>query len=129
MNQPRSRRKNAWALAIVCSTLGLLAGCQTTAQRMLAEGYPPLYARGYQDGCGSGRQAAGALAEFRKDVTTYLGDVRYASGRDDGFRQCQAGAYSDLQRRLSIDSPADRDWKHSKNQAWARKPGHLPKAP
>ncbi|MDF2641158.1 MAG: hypothetical protein K0R45_430, partial [Pseudomonas sp.] len=38
-----------------------LAGCQSTHDQLLAEGYPPAFADGYQDGCGSGRQAAGSI--------------------------------------------------------------------
>ncbi|CAG8865599.1 hypothetical protein PS627_01518 [Pseudomonas fluorescens] len=104
--------------AAVCFTLALLGGCQSTSQRLLAEGYPAPFADGFQDGCASGRQAAGALGEFRKNVTFYLQDPQYATGWDDGFRQCQASAASDIERQLRPDSQADREWKHEKDQAW-----------
>ena len=68
----------------------LLAGCQSTHQQLIDQGYPPAYADGFQDGCGSGRQAGGSLGEFRKDVPRYLHNRQYESGWDDGFRQCQA---------------------------------------
>ncbi|MEN5109469.1 MULTISPECIES: hypothetical protein [Pseudomonas] len=104
--------------AAVCFALALLSGCQSTSQRLLAEGYPAPFVSGFDDGCASGRQAAGALGEFRKKVSTYLQDPQYATGWDDGFRQCQASAASDIERNLKLDSQADREWRHEKAQAW-----------
>lgn len=101
-------------------SVAVLAGCESTRERLLAQGYPAPYASGFEDGCGSGRQAAGALGEFRKNVSVYLEDRKYATGWDDGFRQCQASTTSDFQRHVGIDSQADRDWQHSKDQAWSR---------
>ncbi|OUM74028.1 hypothetical protein AUC60_09375 [Pseudomonas caspiana] len=101
-------------------SVAVLAGCESTRERLLAQGYPAPYASGFEDGCGSGRQAAGALGEFRKNVPVYLEDRKYATGWDDGFRQCQASTTSDFQRHVGIDSQADRDWQHSKDQAWSR---------
>ncbi len=101
-------------------SVAVLAGCESTRERLLAQGYPAPYASGFDDGCGSGRQAAGALGEFRKNVPVYLEDRKYATGWDDGFRQCQASTISDFQRHVGIDSEADRDWQHSKDQAWSR---------
>ena len=69
----------------------LLSGCATTHEQMLDHGYPPAYADGFQDGCSSGRQAAGLMVgDFRKDVPRYLHNRQYESGWDDGFRQCHA---------------------------------------
>ncbi len=52
----------------VCVVL-LLAGCETTHEQMVNQGYPPAYADGSQGGCSSVRQAAGLMAgDFRKDV-------------------------------------------------------------
>lgn len=101
-------------------SVAVLAGCESTRERLLAQGYPAPYASGFEDGCGSGRQAAGALGEFRKNVPVYLDDRKYATGWDDGFRQCQASTTSDFQRHIGIESQADRDWQHSKDQAWSR---------
>lgn len=106
-----------WSLFL---SVAALAGCETTRERMLAQGYPAPYASGFEDGCGSGRQAAGVLGEFHKNVPVYLADRRYATGWDDGFRQCQASTTSDFQRHVGIDSQNDRDWQHSKDQAWSR---------
>lgn len=69
----------------------LLVGCESTHEHMLAQGYPPAFADGFDDGCSSGRQAAGVISgEFRKNVPRYLKDPQYAEGWSDGFRQCQA---------------------------------------
>jgi hypothetical protein len=106
-----------WSLFL---SVAVLAGCESTRERLLAQGYPAPYASGFEDGCGSGRQAAGALGEFRKNVPVYLEDRKYATGWDDGFRQCQASTTSDFQRHVGIDSQADRDWQHSKDQAWSK---------
>lgn len=61
------------------------------------------------------QRGAGA-GEFRKNVPTYLADRQYATGWDDGFRQCQASVASDFQRRIGTDSKADRDWRHARDQ-------------
>lgn len=59
----------------------LLAGCETTHQDLLAKGYPPAFADGFDDGCSSGRQAAGVITgEFKKNVPRYLKDSTYAQG-------------------------------------------------
>jgi hypothetical protein len=100
--------------------LALLAGCQSTRERLLDQGYPAPFANGFEDGCGSGRQAAGALDEYRKDVPKYLADRQYAMGWDDGFRQCQSSTTSDFEHHAGIDSQADRNWQHSKDQSWGR---------
>ena len=101
-------------------TLISISGCQSTAEHLLAEGYPHLFVEGFTDGCASGRQAAGELDGFRKNVQVYLQQPNYALGWDDGFRQCQARADRELERRLVRDSEADRAWRHSKDQAWGQ---------
>lgn len=112
------KRMSLWmALALA---VALSSGCQTTRERLLAEGYPAPFANGFDDGCSSGRNAAQALGEFRKNVPVYLADRQYATGWDDGFRQCQASVASDFQRRIGTDSKADRDWRHAKDQAWGK---------
>ncbi|MCK9800021.1 hypothetical protein BK634_23040 [Pseudomonas chlororaphis] len=69
----------------------VIGGCESTHEHLLAQGYPPAFADGFDDGCVSGRQAAGAITgEFRKNVPRYLKDAQYAEGWSDGFRQCQA---------------------------------------
>ncbi|ETK23928.1 hypothetical protein SAMN04490186_2115 [Pseudomonas grimontii] len=100
--------------------LALLAGCQSTKDQLLAQGYPPVFASGFDDGCVSGRQATGTVGEFRKNVPAYLQDRQYAAGWDDGFRQCQVSSGSNFDHPLNVDSKADRDWKHSKDQSWSK---------
>jgi hypothetical protein len=79
-----------WRWSVLCLIV-FVGGCQSTREQLLAEGYPPAFADGFQDGCGSGRQAAGVISgEFKKNVPRYLKDPQYAEGWDDGFRQCKA---------------------------------------
>lgn len=76
-----SSRLGVLVLALILLTATLLGGCESTHQYLLAKGYPPAYADGFDDGCGSGRQAAGSISgEFRKDVPRYLREAIYASG-------------------------------------------------
>lgn len=101
----------------------LLAGCQTTHEQMVNQGYPPAYADGFEDGCSSGRQAAGPMAgDFRKDVARYLHNHQHESGWDDGFRQCQAMQNSEEQRQYHDRywDERDRDWQREKDQGAAR---------
>lgn len=50
----------------------------------------PAYRQGFDDGCHSGRQAAGSLFEqFRKDLPRFNTDQDYAQGWSDAFRQCE----------------------------------------
>lgn len=108
-----------WA---VLGLVVLLAGCQSTHDQLLAEGYPPAFADGFQDGCGSGRQAAGSISgTFRKDVPRYLREPTYAQGWSDGFHQCQAMLES--RDRLDIGhiwNDRDRAWEQQKTQDAAR---------
>lgn len=100
--------------------LVLLTACASSKERLLAQGYPPAFANGYEDGCGSGRQAAGALDNFRKDVPAYLADAQYATGWDDGFRQCQASTTADIERKLQPRSESDREWRRHVDQQMAK---------
>ena len=116
-------------LAVLLAGLSL-AGCQSAGQRLLAEGYPPEYADGFEAGCGSGRQAAGALAEFSKDVPRYLSQPLYAEGWSDGYRQCQAtqeaSGWLSAWQGSALERQRDREWRHhvdqAKAQAFRRKP-------
>jgi len=118
-----AREFQMWRCAVVLGLVLSCAGCQSTHEDLIAKGYPPAFADGFDDGCSSGRQAAGAITgEFRKNVPRYLKDPLYAEGWVDGFRQCQAmrdnedrGDYhnSHLQER-------DKDWQQQKDQDTAR---------
>ncbi|MFV3330761.1 hypothetical protein ACNFIA_07505 [Pseudomonas sp. NY15437] len=108
-------------LILFCAAL--LAGCETTHESLIAQGYPPAYADGYDDGCGSGRQAAGAIGgEFRKNVPRYLDEPRYALGWNDGFQQCQAMRVSQERQQYEEqrNSDRDRDWEQEKDRALSR---------
>lgn len=51
----------------------------------------PSYREGFDDGCHSGRQAAGSLFDqFRKDQRRFNSDRDYAQAWSDGFRQCES---------------------------------------
>lgn len=119
----RSARHNRpTLLALLLAGLSL-AGCQS-ATPQLSDDYPPEYTAGFGDGCASGRQAGGALTQFRKDVPRYLGQPLYAEGWNDGYRQCQAllQARSGLDERRgnALERQRDREWRHHVDQAKAQ---------
>ncbi|WP_336512662.1 hypothetical protein [Stutzerimonas stutzeri] len=101
-----------------------LAGCQSTAQGLLAAGSPPDYAAGFDAGCSSGRQAAGMLASYRKDPTRFRAQPLYADGWEDGYAQCQAmltaPAGGSAWRDDSLQRERDREWRHHVDQAKAQ---------
>jgi hypothetical protein len=77
------------ALAALIATLAL-AACGSVKEAMIERGLPPAYAEGYDDGCASGKEAAGGLiAETRKDTTRYGTDGQYTQGWNDGFEKCR----------------------------------------
>lgn len=83
----------------------LCAGCATQSQQMTAQGYPPHYVDGFDDGCHSGRKAGGSLFDqFKKDVPRFERDTLYAQGWSDGFRQCETEQEAAMrQTRMSIE--------------------------
>lgn len=102
---------------------GLLAGCETTHDHLIAQGYPPAFADGFADGCSSGRQAAGVISgEFRKNVPRYLKDANYAEGWSDGFRQCQAQVQSEERREYEQwrRDREDVEWQRNRGNAMGR---------
>jgi hypothetical protein len=122
MRGHRGKVASLLSLFGILGALGALGGCQSTHDELLARGYPPPYADGYQDGCASGRQAAGSLGTFKKDVPRYTREAFYSGGWDDGFRQCQAMMVNDDKRQLDqhVWSDRDRDWEQQKTQSAAR---------
>lgn len=108
-----------WRCVVSLGVLLLLSGCQTTHEDLIAKGYPPAFADGFDDGCVSGRQAAGSISgEFRKNVPRYLKDKQYAEGWTDGFRQCQA-MLENKDRNEHWDE-RERAWQQQKDQGAAR---------
>ena len=112
-----------WRGAAVISVLLVVSGCQSTHDDLIAKGYPPAFADGFDDGCSSGLQAAGAISgEYRKNVPRYLKDGDYAEGWSDGFRQCQAMRESqdrDDYRSHHWDDH-EKAWQQQKDQGAAR---------
>ncbi|MBC3365033.1 hypothetical protein [Pseudomonas sp. SWRI154] len=112
-----------WRVVMMLAVTLLISGCETTHQDLIARGYPPAFADGYDDGCSSGRQAAGVITgQFRKDVPRYLKDAQYAEGWGDGFRQCQAMRESeerDAYRERHWDE-RERAWRQEKDRDAAR---------
>jgi len=114
-------RVPAWPALIAISLVAiLLGGCQGTREQMTAEGYPAPFIDGFEAGCSSGRQAAGALERFRKDVPRYLQQPEYAQGWDDGFRQCQTALESAIELELRDNDRRDHDWREHVDQAMAK---------
>ena len=110
-------------LLLIMLAYGLLAGCEATREHLLAQGYPPAFADGFDDGCSSGRQAAGIISgTFRKDVPRYLKDAAYAEGWSDGFRQCQAQVESEERRAYfeRFHDDEDDDWERNRDNAMGR---------
>ncbi len=69
----------------------MLFGCVSQKEAMIKQGYSPVYAEGFQDGCGSGENAAGSIADqFKKDVQSYNDNSDYRQGWNDGYKQCKA---------------------------------------
>lgn len=112
-----------WRYAVV-AWLALLSGCETTHEQLLKQGYPPAFADGFDDGCASGRQAAGAInGEFRKNVPRYLKDPQYAEGWSDGFRQCQA-----MLENQDRNDYRQRHW-DERERAWREEKTATPREP
>ncbi|BAU72519.1 lipoprotein, putative [Metapseudomonas furukawaii] len=111
--------RQAWPFLL--GTL-LMAGCASTRDTLLAQGYPMAFVDGFEAGCSSGRQAAGVITgEFRKDVPRYLKDATYAEGWSDGFRQCQAQVQSEERRHheARLQDGGD-DWERNRGTAMGR---------
>ena len=71
------------------ATLVALAACGSEREALIARGFDPAYAAGYDDGCSSGKEASGGLfAEARKDPSRYGADDQYTRGWDSGFAKC-----------------------------------------
>lgn len=74
----------AFALAL---SLTQLSGCAATSAS--AGGRSPAYAKGFDDGCQSGKAWQGSLFDrTRKDLSRFEADKEYAQGWTDAFQQC-----------------------------------------
>jgi hypothetical protein len=119
MHPAQKRERIILRLSLASLFASLLLGCQSTREQLTAQGYPAPFIDGFEAGCSSGRQAAGALQTFRKDVPRYLQQPEYTTGWDDGFRQCKAAVESDLQRQWHEQDHHDEDWRSHVNQSMA----------
>ncbi|QPH52242.1 hypothetical protein [Pontivivens ytuae] len=80
--------------AFLLAAAMLVAGCELPppSETMISPtaNVSTAYRQGFDDGCHSGRQAAGDLFEqFRKDQARFDTDRDYAQGWSDAFRQCE----------------------------------------
>jgi hypothetical protein len=83
--------RQAPPVARLALLLAALCACGSVEQSQIELGHPPAYARGYADGCESGKEdAGGVLAQSRKDASRYGTDHEYTPGWDAGFAQCRA---------------------------------------
>ena len=77
-------------LFLTLLSLFVISACTSQHDQMVEKGFPLSYADGFADGCHSGKKAGGALfEEFKKDVTRFSNEAKYAQGWSDGFRQCE----------------------------------------
>lgn len=84
-------RCRRWRSVLVAGAAAL-AACTSVHESLVERGYSPAYAEGYEQGCASGKAAAGGLfAQPQKDETRYqdsAGD--YARGWNAGYAKCLA---------------------------------------
>ena len=77
-------------LSSTLASLFIFSACATQEEIMVQEGYPQAYAKGFDDGCHSGKKAGGSLFDqFKKDVNHFGSHGKYTQGWSDGFRQCE----------------------------------------
>ena len=74
---------------IILGSALLAAACASTEETLRHHGYSEDYVAGYQDGCSSGRHAAGSLLDAtRQDAAVYGSNEDYRTGWDYGFHAC-----------------------------------------
>lgn len=84
-----SADKLCMASILVAATV--MSGCVTEGEVLRDKGYPRAYTEGYDDGCTSGKKAAGSMFdEFRKDVHRFQDDRDYHDGWIDGHEECRS---------------------------------------
>jgi len=77
-------------MGTLLGSMALFTGCATQEEIMIQEGYPQAYAKGFDDGCHSGKKAGGSMFDqFKKDVNRFGKHAKYTQGWSDGFRQCE----------------------------------------
>lgn len=81
--------KKSAPIAALSAMILLTGGCATEGEMLRDEGYPVGYTEGYDDGCSSGKKAAGGYTPFRKDVHRFQDDRDYHDGWNDGHKECE----------------------------------------
>ncbi|HEB51375.1 MAG TPA: hypothetical protein ENI89_12290 [Desulfobulbus sp.] len=81
----------------------LQTGCgPTRGQQMTQEGASVEYGRGFDDGCSSGKKAAGDMfSQFRKNVGLYQQNADYRLGWNDGHEECM-NEWRSMQRQQEL---------------------------
>jgi flagellar biosynthesis/type III secretory pathway protein FliH len=124
MKTRRQEMKNkhlAGFLLLAVAGLLILSGCATERETMIQQGYPPAYADGYDDGCHSGKAAAGSMFDhFTKNVQRFSSDSQYAQGWKDGFNQCKAKQEA-LQKQHDSSIEQQRLLEEKRHDKWEEK--------
>lgn len=99
-----------YSLGILVIGLGLLSsGCGTGVRshkkHILVHPKAAMHTldfnRGYEQGCGSGRNAVGDVEYgFKKDGVNYSGNREYRAGWDEGYAICQEEYLTEVQNRV-----------------------------
>jgi hypothetical protein len=98
-----------WQAVLALVAQLALAGCTSTRDALIEQGFDPAYAAGYDDGCSSGNAAAGGFfAETRKDPGRYANDSQYRPGWDAGFAKCQRDT-AEMVRDARLRHPSGED--------------------
>ena len=98
-------RKTLFPLTLA-TVVFLFTGCgPTDGQRLMQEGASPEYAQGFDDGCSSGKKAAGDMfSQFHKNVQAYRSTLDYRQGWDDGHEECKSEWLSNYrQQELGLE--------------------------
>lgn len=88
---PMNLQKFRNGMVVILALPVFLAGCVTEGEVLRDKGYPQAYTEGYDDGCSSGKNAAGSMFdEFRKNVHRFQDDRDYHDGWQDGHDECKS---------------------------------------
>ena len=99
----------AGRLHLVLITALALSACNGTKDRLVAQGFSPTYAEGYDEGCSSGKAAGGGLFDSpSKDEDRYAGESDYAQGWDAGFIKCRSTMQTMTRNARTLSRRRDR---------------------
>ena len=101
-------RPSCLLAGVVLGSALMMNGCASEGERLMREGASPAYARGYDDGCSSGKKAAGDMfSQFHKNVRLYKQDEEYRMGWNDGRQECLSERQG-MQRNRALSLEAER---------------------